>query len=137
MNAEELEARYRQQSHRSRELFERGRYYTAGAAKGAYYYPPYPLTMDRGEGCYLWDVDGHRYIDCGNHHTAQILGHADPAVAAAVQAQLQKGIALGAATGIESEIARAMCRRVDSLERIRFVNSGTEATLHALSLIHI
>ena len=134
MNAEELEARYRQQSHRSRELFERGRYYTAGAAKGAYYYPPYPLTMDRGEGCYLWDVDGHRYIDCGNHHTAQILGHADPAVAAAVQAQLQKGVALGAATGIESEIARAMCRRVDSLERIRFVNSGTEATLHAIRL---
>ena len=134
MNAEELEARYRRQSHRSRTFFERGRYYTAGAAKGAYYYSPYPLTMDRGESCYLWDVDGRRYVDYGNHHTAQILGHAHPAVAAAVQAQLQKGIALGAPTGVESEIAREMCRRVDSLERIRFVNSGTEATLHAIRL---
>ena len=134
MTTDELIARYSEASPRSRELFAAGRTYTAGAAKGAYFYPPHPLTMIRGEGCYLWDADGRRYADCANHHTAQILGHGDPAVDAAVREQLKKGIALGTPTGIESEIALEMCRRVDSLDRIRFVNSGTEATLHAIRL---
>ena len=130
----DLEARYRRASPRSHALFEQGRAYTAGAAKGAYYYPPYPLTMARGKDCYLWDVDGRSYVDCANHHTAQVLGHGHERVEAAVREQMQKGIALGAPTGIESEIARVMCDRVDALERIRFVNSGTEATLHAIRL---
>ncbi|MEE3258358.1 MAG: aspartate aminotransferase family protein [Candidatus Latescibacterota bacterium] len=134
MPNDDLEARYRQASPRSRELFEQGRGHTAGAAKGAYFYPPYPLTMARGEGCHLWDVDGRCYLDFANHHTAQVLGHGHPAVQKAVDEQMRKGIALGAPTGIESEIAREMCRRVDALERIRFVNSGTEATLHAIRL---
>ena len=90
--------------------------------------------MARGKDCYLWDVDGRRYVDCANHHTAQVLGHGHERVEAAVREQMQKGIALGAPTGIESEIARVMCDRVDALERIRFVNSGTEATLHAIRL---
>ena len=134
MSLADLQERYRCASPRSRALFEQGRAYTAGAAKGAYYYPPYPLTMARGKGCYLWDVDGRRYVDCANHHTAQVLGHGHERVETAVREQMQKGIALGAPTGIESEIARAMCDRVDALERIRFVNSGTEATLHAIRL---
>lgn len=134
MSTEDLIARYQQASPRSRELFAQGRTYTAGAAKGAYFYPPYPLTMARGQGCHLWDVDDRRYLDCANHHTAQILGHRHPAVETAVREQMQQGIALGAPTGIETAIAKAMCRRVDSLERIRFVNSGTEATLHAIRL---
>ena len=134
MSTADLIARYRQATPRSRALFEAGRDYNAGAAKGAYFYPPYPLAMARGEGCYLWDVDGRKYLDCANHHTAQILGHRNERVEAAVHEQLQKGIALGAPTGIETAIAKEMCRRVDSLESIRFVNSGTEATLHAIRL---
>ena len=130
----ELEAHYRRASPRSRALFEQGRVYTAGAAKGAYYYPPYPLAMARGEGCYLWDIDGRRYVDCANHHTAQVLGHGNERVETAVREQMQKGIALGAPVGVESEIAGEMCARVEALERIRFVNSGTEATLHAIRL---
>ena len=129
-----LEERYRRRTGRSRALFEEGRLLTAGAAKGAYFYPPYPLAMERGEGCYLWDVDGNRYVDCANHHTAQILGHNHPAVVEAVQKQIERGIALGAPTGVETEIAREMCHRVPSVERIRFTNSGTEATLHAIRL---
>ncbi len=57
--------------------------------------------MARGKDCYLWDVDDHRYLDYANHHTAQILGHGHRRVEDAVREQLQKGIALGAPTGIE------------------------------------
>lgn len=129
-----LEETYRARTPRSAELFQKGMSLTAGPAKGAYFYKPYPLTMARAEGCILEDVDGHRYLDFANHHTTQILGHNHPKVIEAVQAQLQQGIALGSPTGIETDIAAEMCRRVKSLERIRFVNSGTEATLHAIRL---
>ena len=105
-----------------------------GVAKGAYFHRPYPLTMARGEGCYLYDVDGRRYIDFNNHHTSNIVGHNHPAVMQAVRDQMQRGIAFGAPTGVETELAEEMCRRVASVNRIRFCNSGTEATLHAIRL---
>ena len=93
--------------------------------------------MERGDGCYLYDVDGRRYIDFTNHHTAQILGHNHTVVNSAIKAQVSRGIALGAPTGIEVELAEEMCRRVPSLDCIRFCNSGTEATLHAIRLARI
>ena len=105
-----------------------------GVAKGAYFYRPYPLTMERGDGPYLFDVDGNRYADFANHHTGQILGHRHPAVMAAIRAQLQRGIALGAPMGHETEACAELCSRVASLERARFTNSGTEASLHAVRL---
>lgn len=132
--AASLENAYRAGSSRSQGLFERTCKVMPGGVKGAYVYRPYPLTMDRGEGCCLYDIDGRRFVDFTNHHTAQILGHCHPAVTAAVQEQLARGIALGAPTGIETELAEELCCRVPSLERIRFCNSGTEATLHAIRL---
>ena len=131
---ESLEERYRAGAPRSEELFERGRPLMAGVAKGAYFHKPFPLTIERGEGCYLYDVDGRKFVDFGNHHTAQILGHCHPAVDRAVQEQLARGIALGAPVGTEADLAQEMLDRVPSLERIRFCNSGTEATLHAIRL---
>jgi glutamate-1-semialdehyde 2,1-aminomutase len=118
----------------SRDAYERARAVMPGGAKGAYFYSPFPLTIARGEGCYVFDVDEHRYVDFAGHHTAQILGHGHPAVLDEVQAQLTCGIALGGPTGIETELAEELCRRVPSLERVRFCNSGTEATLHAIRL---
>ena len=130
-----LEDRYVERNPQSRELFERHRSATPGGfAKGAYYFAPFPVAMERGDGCFLWDVDGHRYVDCANHHTALVLGHNHPAVAAAVQRQLERGGALGAPVGVETELCAELCRRVASLERVRFCNSGTEATLHAVRL---
>ena len=70
-----------------------------GGVKGAYFYRPYPLTIERGEGCYLYDLDGRKLVDFNNHHTAQVLGHNHPAVVAAVQAQVSRGIALSAPCG--------------------------------------
>ncbi len=129
-----LQSRYDAASRRSKAYFERARSVMPGGVKGAYYYPPHPLSMARGDGCYLYDVDGRRYIDFTNHHTAQILGHNHPAVNSAVEAQVSRGIALGAPTGIEVDLAEEMCGRVPSLDRVRFCNSGTEATLHAIRL---
>lgn len=129
-----LEEKYRAASVGSRTYFERAQSVMPGGVKGAYYYRPYPLSMERAEGCYLYDVDGRRYIDFNNHHTSQILGHNHAVIFSAVEAQLRQGIALGAPMGTEVEFAEEMCRRVPSLDRIRFCNSGTEATLHAIRL---
>lgn len=134
MSHDTIEARYRELTPTSRQMFEDGRFVNAGAAKGVYYYAPYPITLRRGKGCELEDVDGRTYIDFSNHHTSQILGHSHPAILDAIQAQIADGIALGAATGIETQMAQMMCKRIPSIERIRFVNSGTEATLHAIRL---
>ena len=132
--SDSLNEKYRTENPRSYEAFERALKVMPGGAKGAYFHPPYSLYMARGEGCYVFDVEGRRYVDFANHHTAQVLGHHHPVVIEAVTKQVASGIALGAPTGIETEIAEEMCRRVKSLERIRFCNSGTEATLHAIRL---
>lgn len=126
--------RYRAASPRSRAAFDQANAVMPGGVKGAYYYEPYPLTVERGEGCFVTDLDGRKLVDFNNHHTAQILGHNHPAVVAAVQGQVSRGIALSAPAGVETELAEEMCGRVKSVEKIRFCNSGTEATLHAIRL---
>lgn len=128
------EETYRARTPKSRVAFERAGRVLPAVAKGAYYYAPYPVVIDHAEGCYLYDVDGNRYVDFANHHTAQILGHRHPAVMEAIDRQMAKGIAVGAPMGIETELAEELCRRVPSVELIRFCNSGTEATLHAIRL---
>ena len=129
-----IENRYRETHAGSNERFERARKVMPGGIKGAYYYPPFPVTMERGEGCRLWDVDGNEYVDFASHHTAQVLGHHHPAVAEVIADHVPRGYALGASMGNEVELAEEMCRRVASLDSIRFCNSGTEATLHAIRL---
>ncbi len=129
-----LEDSYREGSPKSQEYFERTLASMPGGAKGAYFYAPYPLTMKRGEGCHLFDLDGRKFVDFACHHTTQILGHNHPAVLTAVDKQMKRGIALGAPAGVEAELAEEMTRRVKSVDRIRFCNSGTEATLHAIRL---
>ncbi len=131
---EAVSERYSAAHPRSRALFERVRKVMPGGVKGAYYHPPFPLSLERGEGQFVWDADGHRYLDLANHHTAQVLGHNHPAVMAAIASQVKRGVALGASMGNEVEMAEEMCRRVASLDSIRFCNSGTEATLHAVRL---
>ena len=129
-----VEEEYRRSTPHSADAFRRAAPLTAGPAKGAYFFQPYPLTMARARGCTLEDIDGRRYLDFANHHSTQILGHNHPKVMEAVRGQLEQGIALGAPTGIETDMAAEMCRRVATLDRIRFVNSGTEATLHSIRL---
>ncbi len=107
----------------------------AGVIKGEYWLPPYPFYVDRSEGCYLWDLDGRQIVDFACHHTAMILGHTPPLVLEAVQREVERGIALSAPTAIEAEIADELVKRVPSVEKVRFCNSGSEATQHAARLL--
>src|SRR5512139_3704327 len=91
-----------------------------------------PLFIDRGEGPYLFDVDGNRYIDFVLSWGPLILGHADPDVVAALQQVATRGTSFGAPSPLEVELAELVMHFMPNIEMIRFVNSGTEATMTAL-----
>jgi glutamate-1-semialdehyde 2,1-aminomutase len=91
-----------------------------------------PLFVERGDGAYLVDVDGNRYVDYVLSWGPLILGHAHPRVVAALEEALARGTSYGAPTGLELELARLIRDAMPSLELVRFVNSGTEATMSAL-----
>jgi glutamate-1-semialdehyde 2,1-aminomutase len=93
-----------------------------------------PIFFQRGDGAYLTDVDGHRYIDYVGSWGPAIVGHAHPQVVAAVQAQAARGLGFGAPTEIELEMARLIRELMPSIERVRMVSSGTEATMSAIRL---
>ena len=93
-----------------------------------------PRFMVRGEGAWMWDVDGHRYLDCLGAWGPLLLGHRPPAVVAAIQEVLAEGWVFGTPCPREIELARRVQKFYPSLEKMRFVNSGTEATLAAVRL---
>ena len=93
-----------------------------------------PRFIERGQGAVIWDADGNRYIDYVLSWGPLILGHAHPAVVAALQAAAARGTSYGAPTALEVELAQAVIDLMPSIEMIRFVNSGTEATMSALRL---
>ena len=93
-----------------------------------------PLIIDRGQGAYLYDIDGNRLIDFVGSWGPHILGHRHPAVIAAVEEALTKGTSFGAPTELETELAQIVVDAVPSIEKVRMVNSGTEATMSAIRL---
>src|SRR4051812_27360607 len=93
-----------------------------------------PIFFERGSGAYLFDLDGNRYIDYIGSWGPMILGHAHPTVVAAIQASASRGTSFGAPTEAESELAELIIAAVPSIEKVRLVNSGTEATMSALRL---
>lgn len=93
-----------------------------------------PLFIERGEGAYIWDADGNRYIDYVLSWGPLILGHAHPEVVAAITRQAAKGTSYGAPTALETELAELVIALMPNIEQVRFVNSGTEATMSALRL---
>jgi glutamate-1-semialdehyde 2,1-aminomutase len=93
---------------------------------------PHPPYADRGEGCWVTDVDGDRRLDCLNNYTALIHGHAHPAIVQAATARLARGSAFPMPTPEEIDLAALLVERLPSAERVRFTNSGTEAVMMAL-----
>jgi len=93
-----------------------------------------PIVFERGEGAWLVDVDGNRYVDHVMSWGALIAGHAHPAVVAAVTEALERGTSFGAPCPAEVELAEAIRAAMPSLERVRMVSSGTEAVMSALRL---
>lgn len=93
-----------------------------------------PFFTARGQGAYLWDTEGNRYLDFVQSWGASILGHAHPAVVEAVQRAAADGTSYGTPTRREVELAETICERVPSVERVRLVSSGTEAAMTAVRL---
>src|SRR6185503_18772173 len=93
-----------------------------------------PLFIERGEGPYLYDVDGNRFIDYVLSWGPLIAGHAHPDVVAAIQRAAVKGTSYGAPSPLELELAKSIMDFMPNIEMLRFVNSGTEATMSALRL---
>lgn len=93
-----------------------------------------PPIIDSGLGSHLWDVDGREYIDFIGSWGALILGHAHPAIVAAIQDQATRGTSYGITTGLEVELAERVKQAIPSIEKLRFVSSGTEATMSAVRL---
>jgi glutamate-1-semialdehyde 2,1-aminomutase len=93
-----------------------------------------PRFMVRAAGPYLWDVDGNRYVDLVSSWGPMILGHAHPAVVDAVRSAATQGLSFGTPTAGETELAEEIVRRMEPVEQVRLVNSGTEATMSAIRL---
>ena len=93
-----------------------------------------PVFFERGSGAYLYDTDGRSYIDYVGSWGPMILGHAHPEVLAAVQQVMENGLSFGAPTTIETALAKKICELMPGIEKVRLVNSGTEAAMSAIRL---
>ena len=93
-----------------------------------------PIFMQRAKGAYLWDADDNQYIDYVGSWGPMVLGHAHPEVIQAVQEIAENGLSFGAPTELETRLARKICELIPSVDKVRMVSSGTEATMSALRL---
>jgi glutamate-1-semialdehyde 2,1-aminomutase len=133
-----LTRRYETEFARSRQLHEQARtLFPNGVTHDLRYLEPFPVYIDRAEGAYKWDVDGHQLIDYWSGHGSLLLGHSHPAVVEAVQQQMARSTHPGGCHDLEIEWGRWVRQLVPSAEKLRFVSSGTEATLMALRLARI
>src|ERR1700722_3437742 len=123
---------------RSREIFARAEKLLVGGVNSPVrafrHVQTDPLIIDRGEAQHLYDADGNRYLDFVCSWGALLLGHANPQVTEAVATQAARGTSFGVTTELELELATLINRAIPSLEKIRFVSSGTEATMSAVRL---
>lgn len=93
-----------------------------------------PIFFEKAKGAYLYDADGNEYIDYIGSWGPMIMGHSHPKIVEAVKNQVELGTSYGAPTGLESDVARLIKKCIPSIEKIRMVNSGTEATMSAIRL---
>jgi glutamate-1-semialdehyde 2,1-aminomutase len=133
-----LNERYHRAFSQSAQLFEKARsIFPGGVTHDLRHLEPFPVYVDRAQGAYKWTVEGRQFIDYWSGHGAILLGHSHPEVVQAVQAQAAKASHPGACHELEIEWGRSVQRLVPSAQRVRFVSSGTEATMMALRLARI
>jgi glutamate-1-semialdehyde 2,1-aminomutase len=109
------------------------RHLPGGNTRTVLFHGPFPLRAARGEGAYLHDVDGHRYLNLLGEYTAGVFGHSHPAIRRAIDEALDVGLNLGAHNMAEFRLADLVAERFKAVEKVRFTNSGTEANLMAIS----
>lgn len=118
---------------RSTHLFRRGiRVFPGGVTRSTVEKDPEPIYLERGEGAYVFDVDGNRLLDLNNNFTTLIHGHGFVPVAEAVSAVLKTGTCFANPTEHEIALAELLVSRIPAVEQVRFVNSGTEAVMFAI-----
>lgn len=118
---------------RTQELYQQAQQVLPGGiSRNTIYRKPNPDYVDRGEGCHVFDIEGNCRVDFANNMCSLIHGHAYPAVVERVTEQVQRGTAFTMATEIELRFAQHMCSRSTTFEKIRFMNSGTEAVMSAI-----
>ncbi len=103
-----------------------------GNTRTVLHYEPFPAAIIKGEGAYLYDMDGHQYRDFLGEYSAGLYGHSNDIIKDALKEAIDGGIVLGAPNRWEARLAETLCQRFQSIDMIRFTNSGTEANLMAL-----
>ena len=133
MSVEKEEVEYVAKTARSRALHEEAcGVMPGGNSRTTTFFDPYPFYITRGEGARLWDADGVERLDFNGNYTSLILGHANPQVVKAVQDAAALGMSFPGPSEHEIRLAEILTRRIPTMEVIRFTNSGTEATMHAV-----
>ena len=131
----DVEARYIAANPKSKERYERALVSMPGAnTRTVLHYDPFPVTLVKGEGAVVTDLDGHAYRDFLGEYTAGLYGHSEKAIISALTAVLQDGLVLGGPNPYETRLAELMCARFPAVDQIRFCNSGTEANMMCVSL---
>lgn len=134
----EILSNYEQRTKRSRELHARGRRsLPRGETRSITFFAPYPTAVEEGHGFSVIDADGNEYLDVLNNYTSLVHGHAQPEIAAAVAEQATKMTANCSPHELQFVFAEEIVRRVPSVEKVCFANSGTEAVLNAIRLARV
>lgn len=130
---ENMASRYQKRTPKSGALWSAAKQVMPGGdTRTNTFFLPHPLFIERGEGCRLVDADGNDYVDFIANYTSIIHGHAHPKIVEAVTQQLSRGTAYASPMESQIQLASAICSRMSSIERVRFCNSGTEATMNAI-----
>lgn len=130
-----IEQLFASRTPQSRALHERAlQYLPAGTTRSVANFAPYPVSIDRGEGARLYDVDGNGYFDVLNNYTSLVHGNAHPALSEQINAQVTQGTVFPAPHAAQTELAERLCERYPAVERVRFTNSGSEAATLAVRL---
>src|SRR5262245_23797018 len=126
---------YLAKTSRSRALHEEAAAVMPGGnSRTTTFFDPYPFYIQRGQGAHVWDADGVDRLDFNGNYTSLILGHAHPDIVKVAQDATALGMSFPGPTEHELRLAEVLCRRVPSMETLRFTNSGTEATMNAVRL---
>ena len=129
------EKKYLNRTPKSADMQDRAiKYLPGGSSRDASFFEPYPIFIEYGEGSYIYDVDGNQYLDFMINATSLILGHSHPEIVNALKKQIEIGLSFSAPTDAQIILAKTLTERIPSIEKIRFTNSGTEATLNTIRL---
>ena len=131
-------AEFDRRNPRSREEDEKAASFMPGGnTRTVIFHPPFPLTIARGEGQYVWDIDGHRYTNFVGEFGAGLFGHSNPEITQAIRHAIEDGTVLGGPNRYERILAAELVGRFPSIDKVRFTNSGTEANMMAISVSRV